>query len=109
AEVRFARDGAFLAVTEPFTDKIDTYVVRNDGLLTGPIVNDSGAGTFPIGFDFGMRDELFVADDFFDAPGAGAMSAYFVAPDGTLHLVSGPVPAFQSGACWVLVSADGQY
>jgi 6-phosphogluconolactonase len=109
AEVRFSRDGAFLAVTEPFTDKIDTYVVGNDGLLTGPVVNNSGTGTFPIGFDFGVRDEIFVADDFSDAIGAGAMSAYYFAADGSLHPVGGPVLAQQSGACWVLVSANGRY
>jgi 6-phosphogluconolactonase (cycloisomerase 2 family) len=109
AEVRFTRDGAFLAVTEPFTDKIDTYVVGNDGLLTGPVVNNSGTGTFPIGFDFGMRDEIFVSDDFGDAIGLGAMSAYLFAADGSLHPVGGPVPAQQSGACWVLVSASGRY
>ncbi len=109
AEVRFSRDGAFLAVTEPFTDKIDTYVVGNDGLLTGPVVNNSGTGTFPIGFDFGMRDELFVSDDYSDAIGAGAMSAYYLAANGSLQPVGGPVPAHQSGACWVLVSTDGRH
>lgn len=109
AEVRFSRDGAFVAVTEPFTDKIDLYVVGHDGLLTGPVVNNSGTGTFPIGFDFGVRDELFVSNDFSDAIGEGAMSAYFPASDGTLHLVSAAVPANQSGACWVLVSANGRY
>lgn len=109
AEVRFTRDGAFLAVTEPFTDKIDAYVVGNDGLLTGPVVNNSGTGTFPIGFDFGVRDEIFVSDDFSDAIGAGAMSAYLFAADGSLHPVGGPVLAQQSGACWVLVSANGRY
>ena len=109
AEVRFSRDGAFVAVTEPFTDKIDTYIVGHDGLLTGPIVNNSGMGTFPIGFDWGMRDELFVSDDFSDAAGQGAMSSYYIQPHGTLDLVNAAVPANESGACWVLTSTNGRY
>jgi 6-phosphogluconolactonase (cycloisomerase 2 family) len=57
----------------------------------------------------GVRNEIFVADDFSDAIGAGAMSAYYFAADGGLHPVGGPVLAHQRGACWVLVSANGRY
>lgn len=108
AEVRFSRDGAFLAVTERNTDKIDTYLVGHSGLLTGPVVNASDSQT-PFGFDFGLRNEMFVADDFNDAIGQGAMSSYFFGANGHLNLVSGNVKAAQSGACWVLVSANGKY
>jgi 6-phosphogluconolactonase len=108
AQVRFGRDGSVLAVTERSTNKIDTYLVRQDGLLFGPIVNDSDAET-PFGFDFGQRNELFVADDFNDAIGAGALSSYGFLSNGSLRLISSSVPALQSGACWVSVSHDGQY
>ena len=63
----------------------------------------------PFGFDFGHDNELFISDDFNDAPGAGALSSYRVAHDGSLRLVSSKVPSGQSGACWVVVSPDGRF
>ena len=108
AQVRFSRSGAFLAVTERGTDKIDTYLVGRNGLLTGPVVNSSDSQT-PFGFDFGMRDEMFVADDFNDTADLGAMSAYLFSADGHLTPVSTDVKANQSGACWILASQNGKY
>ncbi len=63
----------------------------------------------PFGFDLANRNQLFVSDDFNDAPGAGALSSWTVADDGTLHLVSSVVPANESGACWTLAHKDGRF
>ena len=108
AQIRFSPSGKVLVVTERNTNKIDTYTLGNDGRPTGHRVTLSDAET-PFGFDFSYRNQLFVSDDFNDAPGAGALSSYLLSPDGGLHLVSSAVPAHESGACWVLVSRDGRF
>jgi 6-phosphogluconolactonase (cycloisomerase 2 family) len=108
AEIRFSPDGDVLVVTEKATSVIDTYTVGRDGRATGPRVVPADAET-PFGFDFGDHNQLFISDDFNDAAGAGALSSYRVADDGTLHLVSSKVPANLAGACWVVVSPDGRF
>jgi 6-phosphogluconolactonase (cycloisomerase 2 family) len=108
AQIQFTPDGSLLVVTEKSTNNIDTYLVGRDGRTTGQIVTVADAET-PFGFDIANRNQLFVSDDFNDAPGAGAMSSYTIADDGSLHLVSSRVPAFQSGACWIAVTQDGRF
>lgn len=108
AQIQFTPDGSILVVTEKATNNIDTYLVGRDGRTTGPIVTAADAET-PFGFDIANRNQLFVSDDFNDAQGAGALSSWTIARDGSLHLVSSKVPAFQSGACWVAVTQDGRF
>ncbi len=108
AQIQFTPDGSILVVTEKSTNNIDTYLVGRDGRTTGPIVTPADAET-PFGFDIANRNQLFVSDDFNDAPGAGAMSSWMIEADGSLQLVSSRVPAFQSGACWVAVTQDGRF
>ncbi len=108
AQIQFTPDGSILVVTEKLTSNIDTYLVGRDGRASAPIVTAADAET-PFGFDIANRNQLFVSDDFNDAPGAGAMSSYTIGRNGSLHLVSSKVPAFQSGACWVVVTQDGRF
>jgi 6-phosphogluconolactonase (cycloisomerase 2 family) len=108
AQIQFTPDGSILVVTEKATSVIDTYTVGYDGRATGPIVTPSDAET-PFGFDIANGNQLFVSDDFNDAPGEGAMSSWTIARDGTLHLVSSIVPANQSGACWIAVDHAGRF
>ncbi len=108
AEIGFSPNGKVLVVTEKATNNLDTYVVGDDGHATGPIVTASGVIT-PFGFDVGNRNQLFLADDFNDAPGLGAMSTFTIADDGTLHLVSSVVQAHESGACWVSLHKGGRF
>jgi hypothetical protein len=61
-------------VTEKATGIIDTYTVGKNGRPTGPRVTPADAET-PFGFHFGNRNELFISDDFNDAPGKGALTA----------------------------------
>jgi 6-phosphogluconolactonase len=107
AEIRFRPDGRVLVVTEKSTNNIDTYVVGTDGRAVGPRVIPADAET-PFGFDL-KRNQLFVTDDFNDAPDAGALSSYLVENDGALRAVSSVVPANESGACWVKISNDDRY
>ena len=108
AQIGFTPDGKVLIVTEKATNVIDTYTVGKDGLATGPIVTPSDAQT-PFGFNVGHGNQLFVSDDFNDAPGAGSLSSYLVSDDGRLDLVSSAVHANESGACWTVVTHDGRF
>ena len=109
-QIRFSPDGKVLVVTEKATNIIDTYTVGTDGRPTGPQVIAADAKT-PFGFYFSNHNQLFISDDFNDAPDAGALSSYLVADDGSLQLVSSVVPAVPpvTGACWVVVSPNGRF
>ena len=109
AQIQFTPDGSILVVTEKSTNNIDTYLVGRDGRTTGPIVTPADAET-PFGFDIANRNQLFVSDDFNDAPGAGAMSVVddrgrWLSSAGELK--SSCLP--ESGACWVAVTQDGRF
>jgi 6-phosphogluconolactonase (cycloisomerase 2 family) len=110
AQIRFSPDGKVLVVTEKATNVIDTYTVGQDGRPTGPHVTQADAQT-PFGFEFNRRNQLFISDDFNDAPDSGALSSYLVADDGSLRLVSSVVLAEPpvTGACWVVVSPNGHF
>jgi 6-phosphogluconolactonase len=102
AQIGFTPDGKVLVVTEKDTNRIDTYVVDNDGLASAPIVFDS-EGETPFGFAFGKRNRLFVSE------AAGSVSSYMVYPDGDLETISTAVPTNQIAACWVVVPKNGRY
>jgi 6-phosphogluconolactonase len=106
AEVSFNADGTLLAVTEKMTNLIDAYTVGADGLPSAPISNPSN-GVTPFGFAF--RDYLIVSEAFGGLPGASAVSSYAASPGGTLSVVSGSVPNFQTASCWVVVTNSGRY
>jgi 6-phosphogluconolactonase len=109
ATVKFNRDGSVLAVTEKATDRIDTYLVGDDRLASGPIVQNS-VGQTPFGFAFSQRDRLIVSEAFGDRPGLGAVSSYTLsAADGALHVVSGTVRNEQTASCWVAITNSGRY
>ena len=58
AQVGFDDDGTTVIVAERATNKIDTYTVGTDELLTEPFVHDS-AGPTPFGFAVDKRNTLF--------------------------------------------------
>ena len=108
AELAFDPGGHVLAVTEKGTSLIDTYTVGADGVASGPSSQPS-AGTTPFGFAFDKRGHLIVSDAFGGAPGAGALSSYAVASDGTLATISGVVGDGQGAPCWVVTTKNGRY
>jgi len=60
AQIAFSPHGKTIVVTERVTDRIGTYVVRDDGTLDGPIAHPS-SGTTPYGFAF-AGDVLVVTE-----------------------------------------------
>jgi 6-phosphogluconolactonase (cycloisomerase 2 family) len=106
AQVEFTPDGENLIVTEKDTNSIDTYIVDDDGLAEGPLVNKS-SGETPFGFEFGRRSALVVSEAFGGAPGASALSSYRVADD-ELSVVSPSIANQEDAACWVSITRDGR-
>lgn len=103
AEISFNPNGAVLVVTEKSTNLIDTYVVKDNGLTNGPIVQASNGQT-PFGFAFDKRGHLIVSEAV-----ASALSSYAVDDDGNLKTISGSVLDSQGAACWVVVTKDGKF
>jgi 6-phosphogluconolactonase len=108
AQVGFSTDGDVVVVTEKMTNIIDTYTFGAGGFANGPISNPSN-GLTPFGFAFDSRGHLIVSEAFGGAPNQGAASSYTVSDDGTLNVVSGSVPDFQTAACWVVITSSGRY
>lgn len=103
AEISFNPNGDILVVTEKSTNSIDTYVVKDNGLTNGPIVQASNGQT-PFGFAFDMRGQLIVSE-----AATGALSSYIIDEDGMLKTISGSIPDFQAAPCWVVVTKNGKF
>jgi 6-phosphogluconolactonase len=108
AEVGFSPDGGLLVVTEKATNSIDTYTIGTDGLPTGPDRHPSN-GMTPFGFEFDMREHLIISEAFGGIPNASAVSSYMVSASGSLNVISGSVPDFQTAACWIQITNNGRY
>ncbi len=108
AQIQFSPGGRALVVTEKGTNSIDTYIVAEDGLASGPSVQAS-VGTTPFGFDFDQRGHLIVSDAFGGAPGASALSSYSLSAAGALGTITPLAPDGQTAACWVVTTKNGRY
>jgi 6-phosphogluconolactonase len=104
AEVGFSDDGDVVIVSERSTNRLVTYTVGRDGLLSSPIVHAS-AGPTPFGFAVTKRDTLFVSE----AGTGGGASSYRIGQDGSLERVSSNVMTGQRAACWAVVTKSGRF
>jgi len=108
AQIVFSPDGRFLLVTEKATDTITVFPVEADGYAGAPI-HVPAAGQTPFAIDFGKRDQLFVSEVSGGAEDAGAVSSYFLQPDGQLIVIDGSVPNTETAPCWLVVTRGGRY
>lgn len=108
AQVSFNPAGDVLVVTEKMTDVISTYLVDEDGLTTGPIVNHT-SGLGPFGFTFTQTGRLLTSENFAGVPGQGAASSYEVGADGILTPVSAVVRNNRSDTCWIVITDSQRY
>ncbi len=107
AQVAFRPDGTALMVTEKATNQIATYTVADDALASGPTLHAS-AGATPFGFDF-RGDGVAVVSEVGSGAGGSTASSYHVGQNGSVALVSGAVPDFQTAACWSVFSGNGRF
>jgi 6-phosphogluconolactonase len=106
AEVSFNGDGTLLAVTEKLGNRLDTYVVDENGIAGAPMDNSS-SGMTPFGFSFNNSDFLIVSEAFGGAPNLAAVSSYSSDEAGILSVISGSVPNSQTAFCWVVIPNNG--
>lgn len=108
AQVAFSPDGDLLVVSEMATNVLSTYVVRPNGLATGPNVQPS-VGETPFGFAFSSNGALVVSEAFGGAPDASALSSYRASDAGSLQAISSSVGTTETAACWVVITGDGRF
>src|SRR3954471_18801784 len=106
AQVGFNSEGTLLVVTEKLGNRLDTYVVDENGLPSAPIANAS-SGMTPFGFSFNSDDSLVVSEAFALMPGQAAASSYSSDPAGALNVITGSVHNNQTASCWVVIPNNG--
>ena len=107
AEVSFNADGTLLVVTEKAGNRINTYMIDENGLPSAPIDNPSN-GMTPFGFAFNDSGTLVVSEAFGGAPNQSAVSSYSAPESGILSVVSGSIPNSQTASCWVVTTSNGK-
>ena len=89
---------------------LDAFRIGADGRLTAAPGSPFAAqriGPFGSAFSPTNGNQLFVSNAH-DGPGAGSVSVYDVAADGTLTAIAGsPFADNQTAPCWVAISPDG--
>jgi 6-phosphogluconolactonase (cycloisomerase 2 family) len=106
-QVRFSRDGKTLVVTGRSTNRIDTFLVGEDGTLSGLKTFDVAPGGTPFGFDFDKKGHLLVS--LAGVGGSSGAASYSIADDGSLSTITAPIESGQRAACWLVTSKDGRY
>ncbi len=107
AEIAFVREGNVLAITEKATNTITTYTVGRSG-LPGTMHTLASANQTPFGFAAGY-DKIYVTEAAGGAPGASTVSSYRIQENGAISLITGPVSAGQTAACWAVVTNNYKY
>ena len=84
------------------------YVVDSYGVASAPSWVQS-PGSTPFGFAFGRRGKLFVSEAFPGIVNSSAVTSYLTDDAGLPTVAAGSVPTFQTAACWVAMSPNGQF
>jgi 6-phosphogluconolactonase (cycloisomerase 2 family) len=108
AQISFSSDGSLLVVTEKAGNRIDTFMIDDDGLPSAPIDNASN-GMTPFGFAFNNAGTLFVSEAF-NGTKISSPDSSSDAPDrGDLSVISGSVANSQTASCWVVIPNNGKF
>jgi 6-phosphogluconolactonase (cycloisomerase 2 family) len=112
-DVLFNSTGTSLVGTRVGSSLIDSFVVGENGLLTSAPGSPSTAqGLGPFGSEFRPTDpqQLFVSNAHNVGAGTGTISAFSVAPNGSLTSIgSSPFADNQTAPCWIEITHDGQF
>ncbi len=91
--------------------KIHVFAVDGNGLPGAQPVTTTNLPV-PFGFVFDDLNNLIVAQPFGDqspGPGEGAAGSYDIAADGSLVLISDPVPNYQTATCWIAITTSTRF
>jgi len=103
AEVRLSPNGHLLVVSERVSNRLETFIVSDDGSLGDGVVTPA-AGNTPFGFDFTTRGQVIVSE-----AASGSASSYNVNDDGSLAVASGAASTLQRAPCWLIVNNSGRF
>jgi 6-phosphogluconolactonase len=107
AQLKFSPSGDVLVVTGRSSQRIDTFRVGADGLLSDLKSFDVAPGGTPFGFDFDNKGHLLVS--LAGVGGSSEAASYALATDGSLSTITAPVETGQNAACWLAASKDGRF
>jgi 6-phosphogluconolactonase len=106
-QVRFSPDGNVLVVTGRSTNRIDTFLVGEDGTLSDLKTFDVAPAGTPFGFDFDNKGHLLAS--LAGVGGSSGAASYELANDGSISTITAPIETGQRAACWLVASKDGRY
>ena len=107
AQVRFSPGGDVLVVTGRSFQRIDTFRVAADGLLSDLESFDVAPGATPFGFDFDNKGHLLVS--LAGVGGSSGAASYKLGGDGSVSTITPPTESGQRAACWLVASKDGRF
>ena len=107
-QISFNPDGDTLYVTEKNNNRVTFFSVDSYGVASAPSWVQS-PGSTPFGFAFGRRGKLFVSEAFPGIVNSSAVTSYLTDDAGLPTVAAGSVPTFQTAACWVAMSPNGQF
>lgn len=99
----FNHCGEKLIVSEKATNHLSVFRVLNNDSISGPVINQSN-GNEPFGSAVLRNGILLVSE-----AATNALSSYTVTESGTLNVISGSVPNYQSATCWVSIDPSERY
>jgi 6-phosphogluconolactonase (cycloisomerase 2 family) len=106
-QVRFSPGGDVLVVTGRSSQRIDTFRVGADGLLSDLRSFDVAPGATPFGFDFDNKGHLLVS--LAGVGGSSGVGSYAIGPDGELSTITAPLETGERAACWLVASKNGRF
>ena len=107
AQVKFSPSGGVLVVTGRSSQRIDTFRIGPDGLLSDLKSFDVAPGATPLGFDFDNKGHLLVS--LAGVRGSSGAASYELGMDGSVSTITAPVETGQLAACWLVASKNGRF
>lgn len=107
AHVKFSPSGDVLVVTGRSSQRIDTFRVGADGLLSDLKSFGVAPGATPFGFDFDNKGHLLVS--LAGVGGSSGAASYELDSDGSVSTITAPIETGQRAACWLVASKNGRF
>ena len=108
SSIAVSPDGHTLAVIEKVPNNIDTFPIRNNGLLGTVVVNHSVTPGVFAGV-FTPTGKLIVSENQPNGTDISSISSYTVNGDGTITAVSQSLRTLGDGNCWNVITPNGRY
>ncbi len=105
--VSFSADGQFLIAVEKASNKIDTFAVGANGLLSAIVTGPSaGPGAFAAN---AAQNGTVLVSEVGSGGNTSAISSYHLQKDGSLTVVSASIPTLGAANCWNVVTPNGRF